>query len=351
MGKFIRHLHIAEKIIFVDGLWGTGKSILGPVLGSFRNVEKQRLEHIYEYLCTLYNFKKIDSDAAVTLMRLYADLALFNSMISREVNLRITDDSGLLNNPNSLAYIIRLFYKDGDVVLERIKHDKPIVQIMTHQVLPVIDLAFKAYGDRLRIVEMVRHPLYLIEHWFNYIERCGQDPREFTLWIDFNSNAIPWFARGWEEKYVQMKTMDKVIYSINWLTKRIDETYRRVSKKEQEQILLIPFEKFVTDPWPYMEELERVIGSEMTASSQKVLKRQKCPRRSLNAGRGHKHYGWKKEDKNTNDADDYKRRKKIVESRASSEAIELLKELSNDYEKKYQLFTGDELVKSPNILF
>ena len=167
MNKVIRNHSIAENIVIVDGFNGCGKSILGPVLESFKDVEKTRTEHIYEYLCITHSLNKIDVDAAKSLMRVYSDLAIYDSMISREVNLRLTDDSGLLNSSNKLKYIARLFYKDGDPVLDRIKKTSPVLQILTHQMLPVIDLAFMAWGDRLKIVEMVRHPLYLIEHWFS----------------------------------------------------------------------------------------------------------------------------------------------------------------------------------------
>lgn len=251
MVKLTRHLNIAEKIVFVDGLSGTGKSILGPVISSFKSVEKQRLEHIYEYLCLLNHFKMIEPDAAVSLMRLYADLALYNSMISREVNLRLSDDTGLLNNPDSLKYIARLFYKDGNSPLDRIRREKPVLQIVTHQVLPISDLAFDAYGDHLRIVEMTRHPLFMIDHWYNYIERYGKDSREFTLNLSDGNESVPWFAYGWEKKYKSLNSMDRVIHSIKWLSDRTNTFYEKLNSEEKERVLFISFENFVFDPWSF----------------------------------------------------------------------------------------------------
>ena len=341
MATFIKHLHIAEKIAFVDGFWGTGKSMLGPVLGSFKNVEKQRLEQIYEYLCLLYRFEKIDTDAAITMMRLYADLAIYNSMISREVNLRVFDDSGLLNNPDKMKYIVRLFYRDGDIVLERIQKSKPILQIMTHIVLPIIDLAFRAFGDRLRVIEIVRHPLYLIENWYNYIDRCGKDPREFTLWVDFKGEALPWFAYGWEEKYLESNSMDKVIYSIQWLTHKADEALGTLSKGQREQILIIPFERFVLDPWPFVDAIGASLSTEPTAATKRVLRRQGCPRELVAAGPAkeiYKRYGWKKPKTRTTESAELRKRREFAESLASREALNTLDTLCAEYENRYGLW-------------
>ena len=45
-----KKLNLKNDIIFIDGLWGTGKSILGPIIGGMQKVEKFKLEHIYEYI-------------------------------------------------------------------------------------------------------------------------------------------------------------------------------------------------------------------------------------------------------------------------------------------------------------
>jgi len=99
-----------------------------------------------------------------------------------------------------LKYVKRLFYEDGKVVLDRIQKEKPILHIISHQPLGTMDLAFRAFGNRLRVIEMVRHPLFLLEHWYSYIDRHGTDRRDFTIWINYKRKALPWFAVGWEEK-------------------------------------------------------------------------------------------------------------------------------------------------------
>ncbi|MBI1911078.1 MAG: hypothetical protein HYS21_03675 [Deltaproteobacteria bacterium] len=335
MPNFSKSECIAQNIVFVDGLWRSGKAILGPVLRCYERVEKQRLEHIYEYLCVMHRHGKIDTDAAMTLMRMFSDIAMYNMMISREVNLRFFDESGLFNNPNCLTYLTRLFHDDGDSVMERIKRDRPILQLMTHMMFPGVDLVFKAFGSRAKVIEMVRHPLYMVEGWDNYIDRCGTDPREFTLWLEHDGRCLPWFANGWENKYVSSSRIDKVIYSMKWLFDQMDNAGKGLNDEQRKQVLIIPFEKFVVGPYPFLDRIESFLGTKLTPAIAKTLKKQKCPRKYISAGRGHDRWGGNPPD--IDDIEDYNRRIEFVRANASNEAYTVLKELSLQYETKYGL--------------
>ena len=58
MYNFIQGERLCKNIVFIDGMWGTGKSMLGPIIGSFKGVEKQKIDYNFEYLCILNYFKK-----------------------------------------------------------------------------------------------------------------------------------------------------------------------------------------------------------------------------------------------------------------------------------------------------
>jgi hypothetical protein len=54
-----------NDIIIVDGLWGTGKSILAPIISGMEGVEKIKAESLYEYMSWLHYLGKIEKDGAV----------------------------------------------------------------------------------------------------------------------------------------------------------------------------------------------------------------------------------------------------------------------------------------------
>ena len=105
-GKIIlkRNVSLIYKIVLVDGQGRSGKSLLAAVIGSFDSIQVERIEPIYEYIALLDNLKKIDRDAAVQIIQLRADMHLYESMISRNTNFRLRDQSSIFNNPRKCSY-------------------------------------------------------------------------------------------------------------------------------------------------------------------------------------------------------------------------------------------------------
>jgi len=315
-------------------MWGTGKSILAPVLGSFKRVEKQIINHNFEYVCTLENYDKISNTDAKSLIQVMADVSLFNSMISREVNLRPSDDSGFLNNPNGWRYLKRLFKVGDATVVEEIENDKPILQIMSHNIFQVSNLLFDTFDSSIKMIVMVRHPVYMAEHWFNYIDRVGTDLREFTLAKGENGD-IPWFASE-INNYLSLSTMDRVIYGIKALTNMQNNILSAMTGNRKKQVLLIPFESFVLEPDKWIEQSTQLLDTEDTHVTNKVLKKQKCPRTAIHAGKGHGGYGFDKKTTQLSEEEDYERRLQFIQMKATSEAVKVLKVLSEHYTLSYR---------------
>jgi hypothetical protein len=331
--NFKRNNILCDQIIFVDGMSGTGKSILSPILASFERVEKFKIDYNIEYTSVLAEYGKIDNASASLLIRLMADVGLFNSMISREVNLRPSDDSGILNNPDSWKYIKRLFKPGNKQVVTEIKEERPIFHIMSHNLLQTSKPVFEAFGEGLSMVVMVRHPVYMAEHWYNYIERFGEDAREFSLATGESGN-IPWFSTD-IENYLALSTMDKFVYGVQVLINMYKNTLFALERDKREQVNLIPFESFVLDPEPWIVILAEMLGTQTTSETRKILKKQRCPRQYINAGKGHKHYGFDRRTAHLSEKEDYDRRLTFIKEKASPEAFRILEGLSNDYEREH----------------
>ncbi|MEK6900837.1 MAG: hypothetical protein AABX37_00675, partial [Nanoarchaeota archaeon] len=91
------------------------------------------------------------------------------------------------------------------------------------------------------------------------------------------------------------------------------ETYNNLSKKQKKQVLLIPFEKFVTNPAPSLEKMEHFIGRKQTKFTKKSLHQQRCPRDLNITERAQK--------------------EQEIKSLASKECIKLMERLSQEYER------------------
>ena len=322
----------ANDIIFVDGLWGTGKSMLGPVISGMERVEKTKTEHVYEYVCMLRHLNKISPDAASWMLNNYADLSQYNNLIGREVNLRWRDDSGFGNNPNSIRYLRRLIGGEGDQKVSDISDHNLALAITSHMLMLVAAPIFEAYGDRAKIVEVVRHPLYMVQHWYSFLERFDA-PRNFTLSLDYEGVKIPWFAAGWEEEFAQLNTMDRALLSIVKMYEWLDVALQTASD-EGHSVLVLTFESLVLDPQESFQMLGSFLGRSHHPRLSRILRGQKIPRKTISEGKGHAGYGWSK-GSNTSELEFYNRSLDFVGSKGSAAAVANFSDSIKWYNKTY----------------
>ena len=102
------------------------------------------------------------------------------------------------------------------------------------------------------------------------------------------------------------------------------------------------FEKFVIDPWPYMTQAEEMIKSKITKKTKKIIKKQNVPRKRISDGIPlaiYKRCGWEPPAKGLTEREELdKRRQFAVEQGASKHALDVLDQISDDYEKNYGLW-------------
>ncbi len=335
--EIIRKPYLAEKIVIVDGLPGCGKTMLSPIIAALDRVEKLSYCYELELTCHLNYLKKMEPDAAVTLIRILMDLKLYNLMMAREVNFRPSDLSSVFHDAQPLRYIKRAFQKGDEAVPDRIKKEKPILHLATHRILNISEPIFSALENRIFFVEVVRHPLYMVKQQILNMERIMFNPRHFTLYFDYKGSQLPYFTHGWEELFMNSNNTEKAIYEIEKLTEATDLARKKIMEKYNGQILTIPFEKFVVNPWPYMEQIEAMLGTKITATTRRMMKRQNVPRKMYAEGIGLKIYkrcGWEPP-KSSNEKHEFEMRRQFVADKASAEAMHALDRICADYEEKY----------------
>ncbi len=323
---------LKNDIIFVDGLWGSGKSLIAPIVCAMSGVEKQKFEHIYEYLCVLRHLNKIDIDAAETLLKIYADLSQYNNLIGREVNLRWSDVSGPANNLNSFRYIRRMFGREGDKVLEEINHQNLALNILSHIIMPVANPLIQAYGSRLKIIEIVRHPVYMVQHWSSYLSRFDSE-REFTICFEHKGQKIPWFAHTWQNKFIDMSVMDRSLSSIIFLYELLFKSLNNLNDKSN-NIMVISFESLVMNTNKELQRLENFLGRSHSSKINKILKQQKIPRNILTQGKAQVGYGWKKST-SVSEKQEYDDQFQYIRKNASKNVLLEFNELIIKYNKNW----------------
>ena len=219
--NFNRELNITNKILIIDGTSGAGKSLINELVQGFQNVELPIWDTLYEHIACLYAHDQIVESSAKTIIANAAEERLYNLLIGRNTNFRFKDNSSIFTNPNKIKNFLRIFEQEGDAALEKIALNKNILCLGTHHLLSFPDLMIKTFEKNLRILEVVRHPASVINFWIQrkWGERMGFDKRDFTLWIKYKHNNVPWFAYENEHIYLDLNNYEKTIYGFSWINK------------------------------------------------------------------------------------------------------------------------------------
>ena len=285
-----KFLPIECDVIVVDGLWGVGKTAVTSVIGAMKNVEKMRLQHVHEYVCTMNHLGKMSDDATQFMLVTYSDIDQYSNLIGREVNFRPSDASGTRNTPGStFKYLRRLFAKDGDQIVDKIISQNIANHVVTHQVLPVGEPLFEAFDKRLKMVHIVRHPVHLARYWNDYL-RDSLRHREFTVSFDVRGEKVPWWAADWAEEFIGINTMDRALSSICHLFDLLITQFDQ--HRHDPRLLVVSFEDVVMRPQITFPKIAEFLGRELSRKTDKILSRERIPRPTITHGRAFSAHNW-----------------------------------------------------------
>lgn len=332
----VRAPHLAPKVVFVDGQPGCGKTMLSPIVGALPRVELLQYFYEGEYTCAMDFLSLIDRSASVTMIRMLTDLRLYNLMMSRDTNFRRGDLSSVFMNSRPWRYLTRLFQPGNEHVLPRIAAERPILHLATHNLLGISTPIVEGLGDRAVFVEVVRHPLYMIRQQALYTDRYGKDVRDFTVWHTAPGGApVPFFAAGWEEQFLAANAWERAILFMERWERQCAALQAAHPAWWESQVLLVPFERFVLEPHPYMAGIERALGTSADDVTRRMMKTQCVPRTRIAGGLNlpiYQQYGWQPPLAAGTERGELAARRADAAAHVSPEALERLDRLSGLYE-------------------
>ena len=214
------------------------------------------------------------------MLKTEADDFIYNSYLSRNVNFRWSDHSSFFKNPNKGRYLKRLFDKEGSHTVERIIREQPIFQCQGHDQMQFVKLLLEAWPKTFRMIEVIRDPIDQIDSWSRrkWGTRFGTDPMSLTPCFEYNNEAIPFYAYGWEEEYLTIPPIDrirKMLYKLQFGNRK---AYEVLSKDEKKQIIIIRFEDFVLNTFERVDDLASFLNTSTTKYTKSAIKKQDCPR-------------------------------------------------------------------------
>ena len=329
-----------KQIVVVDGQAGCGKTLLSPIISSFKRVELLTYIFEIEFILRLKKMKKIKKDAAISMIKLFTDHKLYQTMMGREVNFRISDISSIYNYRNPNVYLNRIKQRGDEIIPNKINKKKPILNFTTHDLTEYINELFEAYGTKLVFIEVIRHPLYMIIQQSLNMKNLINTSRDVDVYYKLKNKEYPHFALGWESVYNKLNFVEKAIHLMSINIKKNEEKRKKILKsKFKNNYLLLPFEDFVKRPDKYLNDIKKKLHTTESLDTLKFLRKANVPRKKIADGiplEIYKRCGWKPSKKNLNEKDELELRKKyLLKNNVSKKYIDIINSLSNKYEKKY----------------
>ena len=291
--------NLANQIVLIDGLTRCGKSSLCQMIVSLKNFEHVDMCEIFESVMSGLVLKKIPLEFAKPFLKNYFNQSAYNKLISRSVNFRPTDFTGIQNFRDPKIYIKRLkifsykkknyHYKKthvktagyNDFILESLRTKKHFFPYQSHLILCDFD-KFKNLKLNYKILEIFRSP---VDNVISLINRgvfekttIKQDPRRFDFDIFHKKQSIPWYTYDYADQFIKANIAEKsTLFVINQINK-IKKKKRIIKPYLNKKVLIIKFEDLITDTKNELSKIAKFLNTSLTSSSNKFIKNANCPR-------------------------------------------------------------------------
>lgn len=278
--QLVRNNSFENEIVIIDGQGRSGKNLISVLISTMKRTEKMRLDSQFDYIPRYYFMGKMSLDAAVVALRTEADEKHYYNSISRDVNFRLADYSGVYRQGKRLIYIARLFMSGDEQAVKRLRQSRSIFQEMTHDGIHVAPLYFEAFGSRLKLIHVFRDPIGNIfeQNRRGFGERIGSDPRELQLTHLWEGISIPIIAIGREEEYLNGNPLERLVLMVDIMFRRNLQGYFDLDSEHKKQVMFLEFEEFVSHPNLYMDSIAKFIGDEFGKSKKRIMKKENFPR-------------------------------------------------------------------------
>ncbi len=318
------------NLLLIDGISGSGKTLITRLIDGYSANTSPSFNYSLEHLSILHHLRKIDTATAQLLIKLNLDQRRYDHSISREINLRPSDLSSVLKSSKRISYLISLLKSDTELNSGIRMGSQPNLVFVTHQLNSATKIIEDTYTGSFLEILCLRHPYYLLSHWESYVPMIGSNPRDFTVWTEHNDEVIPWFIKKFPDLYLQSDVVNRAAICVIEI---LSQSLTKLSVNS-DNLVVIPFEKFVLNPSPIIARLEqwKSIGDSVLA--RRILRKEKVPRLHINSGRKlsiYDRYGAGKLITSMDMKADFHFQESLVEQRLTLRVFKEFKSVSDKY--------------------
>ncbi|SVE37737.1 uncharacterized protein METZ01_LOCUS490591, partial [marine metagenome] len=124
-----------KNVVAITGISRSGKSMLAPIVCSFKRAETLKMDYTLEQYPALNYLGLISDNVTTYLMRYMVNVIIYDSMIGRNSNFRVSDWTSIWNSSHPTKYVERLLTEEGDLIYDKIKEKDRLNIFMFHNAL------------------------------------------------------------------------------------------------------------------------------------------------------------------------------------------------------------------------
>lgn len=150
---------------------------------------------------------------------------------------------------------------------------------ITHETFPNIKIFLKAFQD-LKIVLLKRHPIDVMHSWLKrgWGKRYNnEDVLAFIPLLKKNNIVYPWYISGMEKEYFKSTEIERIILSVTLLMDMEAETFKSLSKQQQEQVLIIHYDSLVENTENEIQRMEKYFQAKASTRMPMIMQNENCP--------------------------------------------------------------------------
>ena len=275
--KFSSHKSIIKDLIIVDGIVRSGKTCVASILSTLQNFEHVEFTEHLDQVIPALNFKKMTLDFAKAYINTCFNETAYNKLLSRKINFRSFDYTGVQNSPIYKKYLNRLKVKEGDQIIRQLKNKNFFFLFLTHEIMMHFNL-FNKFNLNYKFFEIYRNPIDNIYTWYKrgWGTRFGEDPRYFNVLIENNKTLLPWYCAGKESLWKNSSPIQRCTNTVIDLIKR--SVVMQKKYKNNKNIYTINFEEFVSNTDSELKKVLSFLKVKKTKFTNKILLKERCPR-------------------------------------------------------------------------
>lgn len=264
---------LAKNIILIDGIARTGKLLLGSLVSSFNKMEHLEFGENFEFILPAVKLKKVEFKFGNAYLNNYLNMLIYNKYISRNVNFRPLDRTGVDRSKNPKLYYDRLKFNEGNQIIDLIKKQKHFLPIVTHDIAINLDI-LKKMKMNFKIIEIIRNPIDTVYSWYTrgLGTRYGNDQRIFTLLIKKNKNIFPWYNALNNYKNKNYNNCEKCIQHVLNLNRYSNINLRNNNLNKNTHI--ITYENLTNNPQYELKKISNFIGTKTNKLTKKFILRE-----------------------------------------------------------------------------